>query len=58
MKIKVYRVFYNGTKKASFYSGMEAAKWVSAEIRTGADADLFYITSDPAYSPDAQEVIF
>lgn len=50
--MKAYYVYYNGTRKRTFYSGMEAAKWVSAEIRTGADEDLFVITSNPAYTPD------
>jgi hypothetical protein len=55
--VKAYYVYYNGTRKRTFYSGMEAAKWVSAEIRTGANEDLFVITSNPNYRPEPPEVL-
>ena len=50
--MKAYYVYYNGTREGSFYSGMDAARFVSVEIGKGANPDLFVITSNPSYTPN------
>lgn len=51
--MKAYYVYYNGTREAFFfYSGMDAARFVSVEIGKGANPDLFVITSNPRYTPN------